>query len=566
MKTTPAQFVTVLCKSAKGLLLGIVVAFLAYRAEFASASVLGQEVTSGPIVAEVMGTGTLEARIKTTLSPRIQERLAEVLVDQNDTVKAGQLLARLDDGELKMQVEVAEAARVAARASLERVKTDEARALAVDKQARLNHQRVSDLMARQVSSQDELDKAVEALHVAAADVKRSQAAIAEAESQVVTAEKNLAYQKERLSYTQILSPYDGLVVRRDRDPGGVVVPGGSLLQLIATNEIWVSAWVDETAMRDLVTGQPARVIFRSEPEMTYSGEVARLGRQTDRETREPLVDVRVKALPKNWTVGQRAEVFIETGRKSEGVVLPQRFVQWREGKPGVFVSEHGKAKWRAVTLGLRRRETVEITQGVTAGEHVLATREAKQPPLTAIGLINPPTAGRIVIGRQPVMDAERALVDLRAFRRQHLGFVFQKANLIPFLNAVENVQVAMAINDMAPRVARQRALELLDYLGIADRANNLPDALSGGQQQRVAVARALANRPSLILADEPTAALDSHRGRQVMELFRKVAHERGSAVIVVTHDHRSLDVFDRTYEMEDGRFKPPPSQTTTHKS
>jgi putative ABC transport system ATP-binding protein len=102
------------------------------------------------------------------------------------------------------------------------------------------------------------------------------------------------------------------------------------------------------------------------------------------------------------------------------------------------------------------------------------------------------------------------------------------------------------INDTAPRAARQRATELLEYLGVADRANNLPDALSGGQQQRVAVARALANQPSLILADEPTAALDSHRGRRVMELFRKVAHERGSAVIVVTHDPRLLDVFDPT--------------------
>ena len=86
-------------------------------------------------------------------------------------------------------------------------------------------------------------------------------------------------------------------------------------------------------------------------------------------------------------------------------------------------------------------------------------------------------------------------------------------------------------------------------------ANNLPDALSGGQQQRVAVARALANQPSLILADEPTAALDSHRGRQVMELFAKVAHKRGAAVIVVTHDQRSLDVFDRTYKREDGQLR-----------
>ncbi len=199
-----------------------------------------------------------------------------------------------------------------------------------------------------------------------------------------------------------------------------------------------------------------------------------------------------------------------------------------------------------VFLTVARGEVVALLGPSGAGKSTL---------LTAIGLINPPTSGKISINGQLVMEADNALVDLRAFRRQHLGFIFQKANLIPFLNAVENVQVAMEINDMPAGVARKRALELLDYLGVSDRANNLPDALSGGQQQRVAVARALANQPSLILADEPTAALDSHRGRQVMELFRKVAHERGAAVMVVTHDHRSLDVFDRTMEMEDGLLK-----------
>lgn len=199
-----------------------------------------------------------------------------------------------------------------------------------------------------------------------------------------------------------------------------------------------------------------------------------------------------------------------------------------------------------VTLSVARGEVIALLGPSGAGKSTL---------LTAIGLINPPTAGRIDIGGEWVMDGGRAKVNVRAFRRRHLGFVFQKANLIPFLNALENVQVALEISDTPPSAARKRALELLDYLGVADRANNLPDALSGGQQQRVAVARALANEPSLILADEPTAALDSHRGRQVMELFRKVAHERISAVIVVTHDQRSLDVFDRTYEMEDGRLK-----------
>jgi putative ABC transport system ATP-binding protein len=214
------------------------------------------------------------------------------------------------------------------------------------------------------------------------------------------------------------------------------------------------------------------------------------------------------------------------------------------------------------TYGQGQTEVIalnNVTLRVTRGE-VLAllgpSGAGKTTLLTAMALINPPTSGRIIIDGELVMDGEDAKIDLRAFRRRHLGFVFQKANLIPFLTALENVQIAMEINDMPARAAKQRALYLLDHLGIADRANNLPEALSGGQQQRVAVARALANQPSLILADEPTAALDSNRGRQVMELFAQVAHENGTAVIVVTHDTRALDVFDRIVEMEDGQLRP----------
>lgn len=202
---------------------------------------------------------------------------------------------------------------------------------------------------------------------------------------------------------------------------------------------------------------------------------------------------------------------------------------------------------REVSLCLQPGEVVALLGPSGAGKSTL---------LSALGLINPPTAGRISIAGVPVQDGVRALTNLARFRRQRLGFVFQKANLIPFLNALQNVQVALEINDVPPRVARRRAMELLDYLGVADRARNLPDALSGGQQQRVAVARALANEPSLLLADEPTAALDGARGRQVMELFGKVAHERGAGVMVVTHDHRALDVFDRVLEMEDGQLRP----------
>ena len=172
--------------------------------------------------------------------------------------------------------------------------------------------------------------------------------------------------------------------------------------------------------------------------------------------------------------------------------------------------------------------------------------------LAAVGLINPPTCGRIFIDGQLVMDGPQALTDLRRFRRQHIGYVFPKSNLVPFLSAVENVQIALELDGQPSWVARRRALELLDYLGIADRADHMPSELSGGQQQRVAIARALGNQPSVVLADEPTAALDKQRGREVMEWFRMVAHEQNGGVIVVTHDQRALDVFDAIYEMEDG--------------
>ena len=201
---------------------------------------------------------------------------------------------------------------------------------------------------------------------------------------------------------------------------------------------------------------------------------------------------------------------------------------------------------RDASLTVARGEIVALIGPSGAGKSTL---------LTLLGLILPPNTGRIAIGGATVFDNHRTQVNVRRFRRQHLGFVFQKANLIPFLTAAENVRLAMEINDHPSRAAKRRAMELLDYLGVGERAEHLPSKLSGGEQQRVTVARALANRPGLILADEPTAALDSVRGRQVMELFRKVAHEQNAGVIVVTHDHRALDVFDRTFEMEDGRLR-----------
>jgi RND family efflux transporter MFP subunit len=358
---------------------GLIV-FAGYRMKFRPLPVTAHRVAVGEVRGEVMGTGTLEARVKTTISPRIQERLAEVLVDQGDFVKAGQRLARLDDGETKQQVAIAEAALAAAQATVERVRADEARAQAVLKQAQQEHQRSSELLAGRISSQADFDKASEALQVAEADLKRAQSANREAESQVFTAEKSLLFRREQLAFTEMLSPYDGLITRRDRDPGGVVVPGSSILQLVA-NDIWVSAWVDETAITSLKEGQPARVVFRSEPSKNYEGEVARLGREADRETREFVVDVRVKQLPERWTLGQRAEVFVETGRTSGVVVVPQAFVLWREGKPGVMVDDAGKARWRDIVPGIRGLKSLEVIQGLSEGDVVVKPPAGQKQPL-----------------------------------------------------------------------------------------------------------------------------------------------------------------------------------------
>lgn len=365
----------------KLLVVVVLAGLFVYKLRFSPAHVISHLMARGQVVAEAMGTGTLEARVKTTISPRIQERLSEMLVDQGDSVTAGQLLARLDDGELTRQVEVSEAALASAKATEARVRVDEVRAQAVEQQAQLDHKRASDLHSTKVSSQSEMDKAIEQLHVAESDLLRARAATVEAQQQVVLGEKNLAYQQERLSFARILSPYDGLVTRRDRDAGGVVVPGSSILQLISTNELWVSAWVDETAATGLAIRQKARVVFRSDQARSYPGEIARLGRETDRETREFRVDVRVRELPPNWTIGQRAEVFIDTGHKADVLVLPQRFIKWREGKPGVFVVESGRSAWRDVNLGLRGRDTVEITGGLSSGITVIAPTEPKQSEL-----------------------------------------------------------------------------------------------------------------------------------------------------------------------------------------
>lgn len=173
--------------------------------------------------------------------------------------------------------------------------------------------------------------------------------------------------------------------------------------------------------------------------------------------------------------------------------------------------------------------------------------------LTVLGLVNEPTEGRLLIGGRDIYGGRPP--DLSRIRREETGFIFQSPNLIPFLTAEENVRLPLSLAGVNGKPAQERAAELLAYLEIAERAAFYPNQLSGGEQQRVAIARALANNPKIILADEPTASLDTDRALAVMHLLRQVSRESGTAVLVVTHDHRLIGEVDRVITMMDGRIR-----------
>jgi len=177
----------------------------------------------------------------------------------------------------------------------------------------------------------------------------------------------------------------------------------------------------------------------------------------------------------------------------------------------------------------------------------------KSTLLKCLGAVIEPTAGRMTLGDEVIYDDGWRRTDLRALRRDRIGFVFQAPHLIPFLDVTDNVALLPMLAGRSNAAARARAHELLEALDVAHRANAQPSELSGGEQQRVSIARALANRPPVILADEPTAPLDSARALAVVRLLNTMAVQYQTAVIVVTHDEKIIPTFSRLYHIREGR-------------
>jgi putative ABC transport system ATP-binding protein len=200
----------------------------------------------------------------------------------------------------------------------------------------------------------------------------------------------------------------------------------------------------------------------------------------------------------------------------------------------------------------------EVSLRVFAGETVGMlgpSGSGKSTLLNIIGCIIEPTSGKLWLDGDLVYDGRWLRQDLRRLRLEKIGFIFQFHNLLSFLNATENISLVPQLFGVSEEHATARAVELLSYLDVAHRKGAMPSQLSGGEAQRVAIARALANHPRIILADEPTAALDSERAGRVMDLLRKIAQEQHAAILVVTHDEKVFNRFDRIFHLRDGKMQ-----------
>ena len=204
---------------------------------------------------------------------------------------------------------------------------------------------------------------------------------------------------------------------------------------------------------------------------------------------------------------------------------------------------------------LRKQVLFDITLEINAGEIVLMTGPSgsgKTTLLTLVGGLRSAQSGSLQIRGKEFVNATAK--QLAKARRKH-GYIFQAHNLHHSLTALQNVQMGLEVHgDLSRKEMHQRSTEILEQVGLGERINYYPESLSGGQKQRVAIARALVSHPKIVLADEPTAALDSKTGRDVVNLMQKLAQEQGCTILLVTHDNRILDIADRIVSLEDGKL------------
>lgn len=342
-----------------------------YFWKLSAVKVQTKEVKSSLLQESIFGTGTLEGKRRLSVSPKETGSIKKLYADQGDLVKAGTLLVEMDSEDIDEQRKVAEAERSIAQATLLRIHAEIRSEKANFEYADSMFKRSHKLLSSNAESRSTYDKNKQNMLVAKAALEQAEKRRTEAEASLVKHQAQIAFYKTKLAETRLTAPFDALILRRNREQGGIVNPGVSIMDIVDTSSIWASVWVDETKIAQLEKGLKVDVIFRSLPQQRFKGRICRLWRETDRETREFKVDIALEKLPPNWTLGQRLEAFIKVSAPKECINIPADLISWKNNQPFVLAIVDGKITQRSVKLGIRSQNKAEILSGLQEGDRIV---------------------------------------------------------------------------------------------------------------------------------------------------------------------------------------------------
>ncbi len=328
-------------------------------------------VERGDVVREVFGRGTVESRREVELGFDLVGRISDILVDEGDRVKLGQVVGHLAPEQFIADVRTASSGISLARAAITRLDAETRRASATLAFAEIEERRMKSLASTGTVSARDLDLAVQQLALAQAELDRVSASRDEARRGIAVASGTADARAVTAARAALVSPFDGVVIRRLRDPGATVTIGTTVLRVVATDALWSRLWLEETVLPDLREGQPARVRLGADGDVTVSGKIDRIGRESDRQTHELLVEVLLANPPQRIAIGQRADAWIEVERRQNVVRVPMSFVLRDLDGSYCWVDRGGRTARVAVTVGTFGTELAEITSGLAPGDVVL---------------------------------------------------------------------------------------------------------------------------------------------------------------------------------------------------
>ena len=323
------------------------------------------------LTAQVYGNGTVESKVVVGVSSKITGRIIELYVDQGDQVKRGQLLAKLENDDFVQQQHQSEAGvnRSAANLNVEQATLQKAKANLV--LAEKNAQRYKALAEKNLVSKLEAEQFENSYLVAKEEVSRSSAALESVKMEQSANRAGLGFAKSKVADTLIYAPQDGVIITRDLEKGATVTPGMSILTMADPRTVWVKANVDESLLKGVALGKKANILLRSAANEQFPGQVARMGRQSDRVTEELEVDVAFNEPLKNFRLGEQADVYIIAGTKKDVLAIPAAAIVTKEKKRGVWVVMNGKISFKPVTVGIADRNGfTEIVSGLDGGEQI----------------------------------------------------------------------------------------------------------------------------------------------------------------------------------------------------